>query len=115
MKQNQDSFPAGVPDLLDAAKTNKQVPKVMVVQVSNSAGGHKTESSSIMFPRRSLRIEMQQKELQLEKLRIAKRYSRSSLSENQKQEILEKYRKAYEMRRIRVNGTTNEYRAGPSS
>lgn len=70
------------------------------VQVANSAGGDKAESSFI--PRRIPRIELQQKELQLEKLRIAKRDRRNSLTENQKEEILEKLRKAYEILRARV-------------
>ncbi|KAI3834463.1 hypothetical protein MKX03_032574 [Papaver bracteatum] len=58
------------------------------------------ESSSSSIPRQSPRIELQQRDLQLEMLRIAKRDRQSSMSENQKQEILEKWRKAYAMRRI---------------
>ncbi|KAI3924837.1 hypothetical protein MKW98_031088 [Papaver atlanticum] len=84
------------------------------VQVSTSAGEHKAESSYV--PRRSPRIKLQQRELQLEKLCITKRDRRSSLTENQKEEVLEKRRRAYEIRRARVReATNNEHRAGPSS
>ncbi|KAI3919266.1 hypothetical protein MKW98_030402 [Papaver atlanticum] len=84
------------------------------VPISSSAGDHRAQSSFI--PRRSPRIELQHRELQLEMLRVAKRDRRSSMSENQKQEILEKWRKAYAMRRIRVGAATNnEHRAGPSN
>ncbi|KAI3917687.1 hypothetical protein MKW98_021449 [Papaver atlanticum] len=61
---------------------------------------HKAESSYV--PRRSPRIELQQRELQLEKLRMTKRDRRSSLTENQKEEVLEKRRRAYEIRRARA-------------
>ncbi|KAI3964481.1 hypothetical protein MKW92_008650, partial [Papaver armeniacum] len=65
-------------------------------------------------PRRSPRIELQQRELQLEKQRITKRDRRSSLTENQKEEVLEKRRRTYEIRRARVReATNNEHRAGP--
>ncbi|KAI3845339.1 hypothetical protein MKX03_016197 [Papaver bracteatum] len=57
---------------------------------------------------------LQQRELQLEMLHIATRDRRSSMSENKKQEILEKRRKAYTMRIIRVGvATNNEHRAEP--
>ncbi|KAI3895111.1 hypothetical protein MKX03_025589 [Papaver bracteatum] len=49
-------------------------------------------------------------------LRIAKRDKRSAMSENQKQEIREKQRKAYAMRRIRVGvAPNNEHRAEPKT
>ncbi|XP_026408190.1 uncharacterized protein LOC113303374 isoform X2 [Papaver somniferum] len=105
--------------------------------VSDLAGEHKAESRFI--PRRSPRIELQRRELQLEKYRIAMRESRSSMTENEKHQFLEKARsamkerrslvtgndkqlileqcrRAYEIRRTRVGeGTNNEHTAGPSS
>ncbi|KAI3950962.1 hypothetical protein MKW92_031913, partial [Papaver armeniacum] len=80
------------------------------VEVSTSVEDHKAESSYV--PRRSPRINLQQRE----KLRIAKRYRRSSLAENKKEEVLEKLLRSYEIRRARVReATNNEHRAGPSS
>ncbi|KAI3934811.1 hypothetical protein MKW98_026219 [Papaver atlanticum] len=47
---------------------------------------------------------------------MTKRDRRSSLTENQKEEVLEKRRRAYEIRRARVReASNNEHRAGPSS
>ncbi|KAI3895202.1 hypothetical protein MKX03_009387 [Papaver bracteatum] len=58
---------------------------------------------------------LQHRELQLEMILVAKRDRRSSMSENQKLEILEKRRKEYAIRRTRVGeATNNEYRAGPN-
>ncbi|KAI3934781.1 hypothetical protein MKW92_044570 [Papaver armeniacum] len=70
----------------------------------------------VLCSRRSPRIELQQRELQLEKQRITKRDRRSSLTENQKEEVLEKRRRTYEIRRARVReATNNEHRAGPKN
>ncbi|KAI3865273.1 hypothetical protein MKX03_012863 [Papaver bracteatum] len=58
----------------------------LMQQISNQMT-MKPVSQSTSIPRRSPRIELQYRELQLEMLRIAKRDKRSAMSENQKHEI----------------------------
>ncbi|KAI3951129.1 hypothetical protein MKW98_028533 [Papaver atlanticum] len=84
------------------------------VQVCKSAREHKAESSCIL--RRSPRIQLQQRALQLEKNCIAMEERRSSTSESDKQQILEQQRRAYQMRRTtKGDATNNEHRPGLSS